>query len=51
MKDKVNGLFDDILNDNQNNNEISIEDELSNDFLVYATEVNNNRAFPAAADG
>lgn len=51
MKDKLNGLFDDILNDTQNDSEINIEDELSEDFLVYATEVNNNRAFPNAADG
>lgn len=30
---------------------INILDEMHNDFLVYAVEVNNNRAFPDARDG
>ena len=30
---------------------ISIIEEMKNDFLVYASEVNNNRAFPDAQDG
>ena len=30
---------------------ISSLDEMHNDFMVYATEVNNNRAFPDARDG
>ena len=30
---------------------INILDELKNDFIVYAQEVNNNRAFPDARDG
>ena len=30
---------------------INALDEIKNDFIIYATEVNNNRAFPDARDG
>ena len=50
-KIKDNTLTEMSLKDKDTVQELDILSELHTDFITYATEVNNNRAFPDARDG